>query len=362
VLVVRGRLLGALLAVVVPITAPIAARADDVEPVASATETTEEVAHDTATLADLDAPLETHGHVTDAEASASGEVLFAWDPRWGRSGVPNYVLIGAGAAIAGVTIAIGTGGTNSPTRGGWLFDEEARGGLRLDLESDRLLARDISDVFLTVMTSAPTLLDGMILAAWQHHAPDIAFELVFIHAEVAAVTLALQVTANVLVTRERPYGRTCGGGGPDDLPEDSFMCNSPERNYSFFSGHTSQAFASAAVICSAHMNLPLLGGGPIELAPCFSGMAIAAATGLLRINGDQHYVTDVVLGAAIGTTVGFVLPWALHYRHRAPDAPSLTAAEVAEEEADGVEPIAAAPTNMFALLPTGNGLTVLGSF
>jgi membrane-associated phospholipid phosphatase len=29
---------------------------------------------------------------------------------------------------------------------------------------------------------------------------------------------------------------------------------------------------------------------------------------------DRHYATDVLLGASLGTTAGFLLPWLFHYR------------------------------------------------
>jgi membrane-associated phospholipid phosphatase len=293
---------------------------------------------------------------------ASARVVLDWDERWGRSGIPNYVLIGGGAVAAGVLLAIGSQGGVEPTRGGWLFDEEARDALRLPQEGARLIARDVSDVLLTVMTSAPLILDAFILAAWQHARPDIAFEIVLMHAEVAAVTATLQIGANVLVRRERPYGRTCGGGGPDDLPAESFMCDSPDRTYSFFSGHTSQAFAGAAMVCSAHLNLPLLGGGDIELLPCLTGMGLAATTAMMRVLGDQHYITDVVTGAVIGTGVGFLLPWLLHFRHR--DNGDAAAEEVAPEASEGErdEPVASSRGAMITVLPAAQGASIFGVF
>ncbi|HET9554449.1 MAG TPA: hypothetical protein VFP50_15910 [Anaeromyxobacteraceae bacterium] len=37
-------------------------------------------------------------------------------------------------------------------------------------------------------------------------------------------------------------------------------------------------------------------------------MAGAAATGWLRVAADRHWATDVLAGAAAGTTVGLVVP------------------------------------------------------
>ena len=42
-------------------------------------------------------------------------------------------------------------------------------------------------------------------------------------------------------------------------------------------------------------------------------MTAAAAVGTLRIVGDQHYASDVLLGAGIGTMSGLGIPWLLHY-------------------------------------------------
>ncbi|MGE0789154.1 MAG: phosphatase PAP2 family protein [Sandaracinaceae bacterium] len=243
-----------------------------------------------------------------------------WREEWGRSGVPNYALIGLGAAVA-LTNILRAADEERPNRGRNDFDEAARNALRLPVEQQRLIIRDFSDGLLTLMTSTPVLLDALILGAWQGQNEDAAIEMILIDAEVVTFTLALQTSANVLLSRERPYGRTCGGGGPDDLPGESFFCDSPDRYYSFFSGHTSQSFASAAVVCSFHMNMPLMGDGPENMVPCIAAFTGAAATGLFRILGDMHYLSDVLTGAAVGTAVGFLLPWLLHFRdHTAENA------------------------------------------
>ena len=40
----------------------------------------------------------------------------------------------------------------------------------------------------------------------------------------------------------------------------------------------------------------------------------AATTGLLRIMSDQHWVTDVLSGAVVGTAIGMIVPWVLHFQ------------------------------------------------
>ena len=115
------------------------------------------------------------------------------------------------------------------------------------------------------------LIDAAIVAAWYHESPDVAVQMTLINAEVIAVTLAIQTTFNIAVSRERPYGRTCGGTSPDDLASDTRMCEPPGRYFSFFSGHSSQSFAAAAVTCMHHAYLPLYGGGLADAVPCMAG-------------------------------------------------------------------------------------------
>ena len=90
------------------------------------------------------------------------------------------------------------------------------------------------------------------------------------------------------VKRQRPYSNY------NTLPDnnDSFR--------SFFSGHTSTAFAigtSTALTLSKNTNLndKFIWG---------SILSIATATGYLRIAADKHYATDVIAGAIVGSTIG----------------------------------------------------------
>ena len=137
-----------------------------------------------------------------------------------------------------------------------------------------------------------------------------------ITAEVLAVTTGLQSLANWSVSRERPYGRDCDG----PVLAGSRECLSNGRRYrSFFSGHTSQAFAAASANCMHHGYVPLYGGGAADDWACAAGLGIALGTGLLRMRTDVHYASDVAVGAVVGTAVGLGLPYFLHYRHGSAD-------------------------------------------
>jgi membrane-associated phospholipid phosphatase len=69
---------------------------------------------------------------------------------------------------------------------------------------------------------------------------------------------------------------------------------SPTHDNSFPSGHTSQAFALAAVI-AAHTRQPVLR---------FTVYGAAAVVGIARVAADRHFASDVVGGAILGTLVG----------------------------------------------------------
>jgi membrane-associated phospholipid phosphatase len=84
-------------------------------------------------------------------------------------------------------------------------------------------------------------------------------------------------------------------------------------NQSFPSGHTSISFAAAA---SLHKRYGWQAGLP--------AYAVAAFTGVARVQADKHYTHDVLAGAALGTAAGWLLnsrrdasvewlPWTAHH-------------------------------------------------
>lgn len=111
---------------------------------------------------------------------------------------------------------------------------------------------------------------------------------------------AVSQAVKLLLRRQRPFARfsPLGSTEPAKQPDDD--------NLSFFSSHTSTATALATVTFWLLRRrkvrsplVPLLGLG-------------ALATGYLRIASDRHYLSDVLVGAAVGATVGTAVPALLH--------------------------------------------------
>lgn len=247
--------------------------------------------------------------VTDGPGPRGARVY--WNPAWPKFGTGEWVATGVGAAALLASRVVPQRSVH--WEGGILFDEKARDVLRVGGTNGRRWARDASDIGL-VLTETLPYFDAFVVTAWYRQSPEVAWQQGLITAEVLAVTAGMQGLVAALVSRERPYGRDCGAG----LPAASRDCDSRDRFYSFYSGHTAQAFAGAAVTCMHHTYVPLYGGGAADRWACAGALGVAATTAFMRVGTDVHYTTDVAMGALMGTATGVLLPWLLHYRHGAP--------------------------------------------
>ena len=108
--------------------------------------------------------------------------------------------------------------------------------------------------------------------------------------EVLAINGLITDITKYIVGRQRPYSYFKTNG------------NDKESFKSFFSGHTSSAFAigtSSAIMLSDEY--------PDKKTLIWSSFyTIASATGYFRIAADKHYLTDVIMGAIVGSSVGYL--------------------------------------------------------
>ncbi|HEU4404229.1 MAG TPA: phosphatase PAP2 family protein [Polyangiaceae bacterium] len=232
----------------------------------------------------------------------------AWDPRWPTFQTFEYYLAGAGVALS--VAAQVARPRAAHWRGGILFDEAVRDAVRPGAYYGRQTAEDASDVLVSLVISYPFVIDALGVAWWYRGSDKVAAQMALINAETIAISTGLHGLTTVIGSRERPYGRTCGG----DLDALSVDCTASNRYRSYLSGHTSTAFTGAALTCMHHAYLPLYGGGTPDAVVCASGLVLAGLTGFFRIMGDRHYATDVLSGAALGTATGLLVPYLLHYR------------------------------------------------
>ncbi|HET7543520.1 MAG TPA: phosphatase PAP2 family protein [Polyangiaceae bacterium] len=257
--------------------------------------------------------------------------------KWARFSTANYLITGLGGALTLATAIVHPRAQHSLNGGLW-FDEDVRNALRVDTLPNRYIFRDASDVGLSLMATWPFVADALTTAWWYRGSREAAQEMALIDLETLAISGAVQGVTNVLVSRERPYGRDCGSA---ELPADSIDCANPGRYRSFFSGHSAFSFTSAALICVHHFKNDLI-GAPWDALSCAGGYAVATTTATFRVVSDMHYATDVLTGALVGTLVGYGVPL-LHYSQR--DTSATTFAGI-----------------RLNLIPTPGGLGVLGIF
>jgi membrane-associated phospholipid phosphatase len=256
--------------------------------------------------------------------------------KWRTFTATDYAVTVSGSALT-LAAAIIAPRPRRLLSGGIWFDEGARDVLRADSLSNRYVYRDASDVGLSLTVTWPFVADALVAAWWYRGSREVAEQMALINLQTLAVSGALQGVTNVLVGRERPYGRDCGS---DSLPADAIDCTGAIRHRSFFSGHASFSFTGAALVCVHHFENELL-GPPWDAVSCGAAYGIAATTAAFRNVSDVHYASDTITGALLGTLVGYGIPW-LHYRSRGGG----TAARRAEVR----------------LVPTPGGLGLAGAF
>jgi membrane-associated phospholipid phosphatase len=200
------------------------------------------------------------------------------------------------------------------------LDDRARNALRWDHTDRAITLSNVTVVATPVLMVGLTALAASSAAGDDHdHLArfiDDAIPIVEAFVGSGLVDQAVKFT----VGRQRPYAHFQTAPG---------AAASSDDNLSFFSGHASLTFSfavSAGVV--AHRR-----GSPLEPVIWATGLTLATTTSYFRVAGDKHYLTDVLVGAAWGTTAGLVIP---RLTHALP--PSVT------------------------VVPEGTGVAVLGSF
>ena len=179
-----------------------------------------------------------------------------WNPEWPRFSTADWIITGSRrrdhghrrnhpAAEASTRSAAGSASTTARARRSACRPPRAA--------TSRATA---SDVILSLEATWPFFVDALITTWWYRGSPDAAAQMALVDGEALAIVTAIQGATNTIVSRERPYGQTCG---TPELPNATNDCEGNVRYRSFFSGHSAFTFMAAGLICVHHEKLDLLG-------------------------------------------------------------------------------------------------------
>ena len=150
---------------------------------------------------------------------------------------------------------------------------------------------DVGDLFLITGMISPALFAVTPKDEW--------FTILTMYAETALIANGIKELAKLAVDRPRPYMYF------EDYPQKEVYRN--DWCKSFPSGHSTMTFTAAAfntfVFCKYFPD------SPWRYAVIGGSYAIAITTASRRLASGNHFATDVLTGAALGTLCGFLVPY-----------------------------------------------------
>jgi membrane-associated phospholipid phosphatase len=178
-------------------------------------------------------------------------------------------------------------------------DRAARDHLRWENPHAAGVASDVLDFGILPVL----VLGGDALLASRHGALRGWDEDATVIAEAAIAAAVLNQVIKFSVGRERPFVHAL-----ESDEEKAGTGHASDNNLSFYSGHTSLAFA---LVGSAGAVAQMRGYEHAWLVWPVGGV-LAASIGYLRIGADKHWLTDVATGAVVGGAIGVGMPYLLH--------------------------------------------------
>ena len=235
-----------------------------------------------------------------------------WNEAWPRFR-PAEIALTSGLVLQVAAVTFLYPEPKANWHGGILFDDVVRDAMRFRSKAARDRADAVSDAIYYGLLAYPFFVDAGLVAGGIHRAGDVSLQMMAINLEAFAFTGAIALSAEKL-GRVRPEGREC----EKDAAYGEHCDDPAQLNASFMSGHTTMAFTGAGLVCAHHANLPLYGGGAPDALACVTALTAAVTAGAMRVAGDKHYTTDVLLGMGVGLFGGYGLPTLLHYGAAAP--------------------------------------------
>jgi membrane-associated phospholipid phosphatase len=227
-----------------------------------------------------------------------------WHDEWPRFSVAE-LLISAAVTARNVDFGLHFDGPTSATIKFEvpLLDRNTRDLFRANTVHERDAWARLGDVGFRALVLAPYVIDVGVAALAIHRNYDVAAQLALIDFEVLTLAGMTQLLVSRVIGRARPYVQECR-----TFEE---CTGGPYRG--FLSGHAMATFTAAGLMCVHHEKLPLFGGGAPDTWACVWALSLASLTSFTRLAADEHYVSDVFVGAGLGWIYGNLLPRLLHF-------------------------------------------------
>ncbi len=119
------------------------------------------------------------------------------------------------------------------------------------------------------------------------------------YAETMLFAWGFKELAKLCINRSRPYMYF------DERPQEEI--EKGDWAASFFSGHTTLAFAAATY--TSYVFGKLMPDSALKIPIIAGSYTLAAAVAVTRIAGGCHFTTDVLAGALVGSACGFLVPF-----------------------------------------------------
>ena len=119
------------------------------------------------------------------------------------------------------------------------------------------------------------------------------------YAESVFFSYGLKELAKNLVNRPRPY-MYFEGAPEKDIAEGDW-------NKSFFSGHTTLSFTGATF--TSYVFSKYFPDSKWKLPVIVGSYGLATTTAILRMKSGNHFLSDVLVGAVVGSLSGFLVPY-----------------------------------------------------
>jgi membrane-associated phospholipid phosphatase len=243
---------------------------------------------------------------SDTEDDVSGGPL-EWDPSLRRLHPVEYAIgpVLIGGAFAAYTIPDEPG---FDFAAGNRFDQAIQDRVSVRSRTYRSVANAIGDVgfygSMVYRGAEDLFVVGLARRGWPVASHFLAMD-TMAFGLVGAVVWGSQV----FIGRQRPAPYYCATD--PSYVDELGSCNRYGETRSFLSGHFGAAVAGASLTCLYHRRFQIYRRPRAGAGACGTTIALAVLTGVSRLTGDGHWMTDMLGGGALGFVAGWVLPRAM---------------------------------------------------